>query len=164
MLIEEERVPDLIRQMYERADSTPWSISAEDIRSKQRRRTPQWPKPKMLVMVAAVILLLAVLLGVGVSRSRAHPVVARPAAAKPLCREIGSFVHIPAYTTIGISNGVLTNAEHSGYPSLEAATIRFQQAIAQRDSENPTTQQGQPPTGVSAAALEVQAACRQLGL
>jgi hypothetical protein len=164
MLTEEERVRDLIREMYERAESAPWSISAEDIRSKQRRRTPQWPNPKMLVMVAAVILLLAVLLGVGVSRSRPHPAVARPAAARALCQDVGAFVDIQPYSTVGMPNGVLTNAEHAGYPSLDTAAIRFQRAIAQRDSESPTAQEDQSASGVSAAASQVLAVCRRLGI
>jgi hypothetical protein len=163
MLTEEERVRDLIRQMYERAESTPWSISAEDIRSKQRRRTPQWPHPKALVMVAAVILLVAVLLGVGVSRSRAHPVVTRPAAAKALCQDIGAFVDVKPYSIVGIPTSVVTNAEHAGYPSLDAAAIRFQQALAERDSEKPAVQEAQPASGVSAAVSQVLAVCTRLG-
>lgn len=157
MVAEEERVQELIRQMYEKAESTPWSIFAEDIRSTPRRRTPEWPNPKLLVMVAAAILLVVVLLGVGIvsSRGKTHTVVGRPAAGQPLCNAIGAFVHIPTNKLIAISNSVIVNAEHSGYPSLDAAAGRFQTAITRQDEHQP---------GVSAAASEVLAVCTRLGI
>jgi hypothetical protein len=157
MSTEEERVQDLIHQMYEKAESTLWAISAEDIRLKRRRRNPQWPNPKLLIMVAAVILLLVVLLGVGIgsSRGRAHTVVAGPTAGQPLCQTIGAFVHIPANKLISISDSVIANAERSGYPSLNAAAIRFQTAITHQDEHQP---------GVSEAASEVLAVCTRLGI
>jgi serine/threonine-protein kinase len=77
MSTEEEQVRDLVHQMYERAENTPWSMSAEDIRSKRRKRHPHVPSPKMVALIAAAILLVAILLGAGIESSgrTSHPVV-----------------------------------------------------------------------------------------
>lgn len=79
MLAEEEQVRELVRQMYEKSEHSPWSVSAEDIRSQRRLRTIQMPSPKLLVLIAAAALLVAVVVGVSLgSRKDRHPVAVAP--------------------------------------------------------------------------------------
>lgn len=100
-------------------------------------------------VVLALVVSMAALAGCGSSGS-----AGQLAAAKPLCKEIGDFVHPRPNLYVAVPTPLLTNGEHSGYQSLEAAAVRFQTAIAM--------QQDQP--AVSAAASQVLAACTRLGI
>jgi hypothetical protein len=78
----EEEIRELIRQMHEKAGNTSWALSAEDIRSQQRRRGVEMPIAKILVSVAAaaVIIVVVVLVGtnVGSGGHTSHPIAIPP--------------------------------------------------------------------------------------
>jgi hypothetical protein len=57
-----------------------------------------------------------------------------------------------------IKTQVLNDGGHSGYPSLDAAAIRFRTAVAHEDQAD-----AQQYQAVRAAASQVLAACSRLG-
>jgi hypothetical protein len=60
MTTEEERIQELVRQMYESADRAPWDLSPEDIRGRRRRLPAVMLDPKALVLLAAAVVLIVV--------------------------------------------------------------------------------------------------------
>jgi hypothetical protein len=55
MTTEQERLQELVRQMYESAEDAPWELSPEDIRAQRRRRFMPMPDPKAIVLVAVAV-------------------------------------------------------------------------------------------------------------
>ena len=58
MTTEQERVQELVREMYEAAESANWDLSPEDIRAQRRRPFLLMPEPKALVLAAAAAVLI----------------------------------------------------------------------------------------------------------
>ena len=59
MLSDERGIHELIRELYESAERSSWGLSPEDIRSHRRQRVSWMPDPKVLLLVAAVMVLIA---------------------------------------------------------------------------------------------------------
>jgi hypothetical protein len=78
MVGEEEKVRNLVREMHDTVEHTPWLLSAEEIRGQRRRRAPQMPNPKILGLVAAVVILILVGVLVGTSISSGPHIAAPP--------------------------------------------------------------------------------------
>ncbi len=57
MTTEQERVQQLVREMYEFAGDTPWDLSPEDIRAQRRRSSVLLPDPKAFAVAAAAAIL-----------------------------------------------------------------------------------------------------------
>jgi hypothetical protein len=58
MPTEEDRVRELVRQVYHSAEDAPWDLSPEAIRGGRRRYAVALPDPKLLAAVAAVAILI----------------------------------------------------------------------------------------------------------
>jgi hypothetical protein len=59
MHADEQKVHKLVRDMYEQAEATPWDLTPESIRARSRHRAIPLPDPKVLALIAAAVVLIA---------------------------------------------------------------------------------------------------------
>jgi hypothetical protein len=137
MTTEQERVSELVRDMYESAQQTGWALTPESIRSQRRRHVTLAPDPKAIALVgAAVALIITGFFVFGRPESHKPAVVAAPTTttastinAKVLANTLACLPHFAAGTSQ--LDGVLVGKSFPVAKALIAMTSQTWRIVAQ---------------------------------
>jgi serine/threonine-protein kinase len=137
MTTEQEKVSELVREMYESAEKTGWGLSPESIRSQRRRHVIVTPDPKAIALVgAAVALIITGFFVFGRPASQKPALVAGPATtttstinSKVLANTLACLPHFAAGTSQ--SDGALVGKSFPVAKALIAASSQTWRIVAQ---------------------------------
>jgi hypothetical protein len=160
MLVEEEMVRDLLRQMHTTAENAPWPVSAEDIRARRPRRTRQMPNPTVLVLVAAAIIVLVVVLvgvSIGTAGHKSHPLAVPPASTStaPPLRTTTTTTHEPSRVTVPVLVGEGQAQAESSLANAGLTVSQIQRAQSSSVAAGIVISQMPSPDSVVAAGSSV---------